>query len=156
MKSRLLSLCAITLLLATSCATVYKERTILPVFTDFRPYTEAGFFVSSDHYYGEATPIGDLYIEIIPAYNYKSSLSRSKFDDEVYTKNTLEPEVKIIGNYEVITMDELVEIAVNEAKTKGANGLSNLEMRLIRDNGRVYYKITGLCLRIPEKKASAN
>lgn len=82
----------------------YFTRQTSISFLDFRPYSSAGFFFSADPYPGAYEPVGQMLIEIIPAKGPQGT--------------------------EMPSPDELLEIAYNEAKTKGANGVANFSMQI--------------------------
>ncbi|MBR5660642.1 MAG: hypothetical protein IKW99_03740 [Bacteroidales bacterium] len=78
------------------------SQTVTTSFLDFRPYTEAGFFISPDPYPGTYDPIGQFSIEIIPAKN--------------------------ASGVQMPSSKEILDIAYIEAQEKGANGISNFHM----------------------------
>lgn len=123
---------AILLLLASilsGCA-VTRERIVETQVLDFRPYTEMGFFLSPDPYPGEFDALGEIYIHITPALLPASSSSvnfkenNRKFDDPILS-GVRSPYGSVRA--EVISSEELVEIAVQKAKSLGANGIADLK-----------------------------
>lgn len=97
MKTIIFALLSIALF--TGCAT--RERIVLPYYVDFSEYTKAGFYVSPDAYPGKFEPIGMIEVVVYPG--------TKKIDG--FTKD------------EPITEDELLKMAVEKAKEKGADGL---------------------------------
>ncbi len=143
----------LSILLISGCA-VQRQRLISTFFLDYRPYTEQGFFISPDPFMGKFMPVGDLSVTVIPGTKPKKSqekiaidYERAYFDDiygapptpaQVFTKETISPE-------------ELLEIAVSEARKVGANGISNFKCECIRNiktNMVESYYITGFCIKI--------
>lgn len=53
-----------------------------------------------------------------------------------------------VSRLERIYYDELLEIAVKEARARGANGISNLRITKEEENYDTSYKVEGLLLRI--------
>ncbi len=103
MKRALIILAMVALF--TGCATQFNyPRQTTITFMDFRPYTSAGFFFSADPYPEKYSPVGQLLIEIIPA--------------------------RTLTGVEMPTSEELLETAYNEAKAKGANGISNFSVKI--------------------------
>jgi len=120
------------------------------MFLDFRPYTDAGFFISPNPYTGEFSPIGEISMTIQPALRPKAKLIKSAgaYIDGLYSqKNTSNVE------QEEISASELLEMAVKEAKALGANGVSNFKCLLVTDVDpveRYHYEISGFAIRIDE------
>lgn len=137
----------------SSCAVLTRETTKTTVFLDYRPYTEAGFFLSPNSYTGEYQPIGDLYIIVDPAVIPNTNSNNSI--DGIYAQQI----VPVKGTK--MSSEELLEIAVKEAGLRGANGISNLSIEVTTEHfgynkGKVSatipvdrYIIRGLCIRIP-------
>lgn len=142
----------LSILLISGCA-MQRQRLVSTFFLDYRPYTEHGFFISPDPFTGKFIPVGDLFITVIPGTKPKKAqekvaidYERAYFDDiyaaptpsQVFTKETISPE-------------ELLEIAVSEAKRVGANGISNFKCECIRDiktSTVENYCISGFCIKI--------
>ena len=79
------------------------------------------------------TALGHIDIEIKPAIAHAQNKSNG-----VYAKSPGSIE------YEVIPYDELLEVAVVEARARGANGISNLS---ISQDDSIYH-VQGLLIRI--------
>lgn len=129
----------------TGCGVTAVEQTIVG-FTDFRPYTEAGFFLSPDPYAGDFDPIGQLYVRMEPgAQLVDDPKGQQRYDDSLYGSMP-----KTNGKVHWITTEEALKKAVEMAKETGANGISNLKIMRETDNtGRLlYYEVTGFCIRI--------
>lgn len=102
MRKALLSIPLILALAGCGVTGVEFPRQTSVFLLDFRPYTSAGFFFSADPYPGPFEPVGQLNIEIIPA--------RGPMGDEA------------------LSPDDLLRIAYDEARGKGANGVANFSM----------------------------
>ena len=119
---------------------IEKEKTVTTGFMDFRPYTENGFYLSTDAFPGNFTPIGSLEIRVDP--KTTKNQERKKSSDPIYI-------------VEEIGVQELLNIAVEAAKEKGSDGLTNLNITTVRiTEGDIafsapirYYVISGLCIR---------
>ena len=51
-------------LMLCSCSVMTHQRYVSTMFLDFRPYTEAGFFISPNPYTGEFSPLGEINIVV--------------------------------------------------------------------------------------------
>ena len=140
-------------LVLTSCA-VTRDRQVSTRFLDYRPYSEAGFFISPDPYPGTFTSLGEFSITVTPAIlsNSKAISKQKSFDDGVYSKQSYG-----IVHMEEISSEELLEMAVQEARSVGANGIANFkcmavyETRSSRNSASSilsHYEISGLCISI--------
>lgn len=125
------------LLLAASCS-VSRDRATLVTFASFSDYPD--MWISPNDCPMVHTALGVLEIQIIPAI-----IVNKGNGDGIYStqRNT--------ASFERIYYDELLEMAVKEARARGANGISNLSITSNkRDNEdyATYYKVEGLLLRI--------
>jgi len=141
-------LLALLAIVVSSCGITTHERYVTKLFLDFQPYTEAGFFISPDSYTGRFAPVGELNITVQPAVQPQSQRTRGnkKFDDAVYFEVNGSPIA-----LEVILPEELLEMAVNEAKAQGANGIANFRCVRILDSDPVdqyHYEISGFAIKI--------
>lgn len=135
----------------TGCAVQNQTRVVSASFIDYRPYSQSGFFISPDPYPGKFSSLGELYIEVFPAIE-SSRPTYSIQQDGIYSN--------VSGTYarnqETIFSDELLEIAVDNARELGANGLADFDIRIIyrtdpKTGKRVdvdHYEISGLCIVI--------
>ena len=141
------------LLVLTSCA-VTRDRQVSTRFLDYRPYSEAGFFISPDPYPGMFTSLGEFSITVTPAILPSSKVvTRQKnFNDAVYSKPTYG-----VANLEEISSEELLEMAVQKAKSVGANGIANFRCVSVYETHASrnsissvlsHYEISGLCISI--------
>lgn len=131
---------------ATSCGVtiVPHDRIVLTSFADYTKYTEEGFLISPTNYTADFESIGELHIEVKPAL----SVRRKAPTYDGGSKKT-------IYMYEEIEFTELVDIAVKQAKERGADAIVNFSINstdnsLYTDNGVVYgrtYIIKGFCIR---------
>lgn len=94
------------------------------LFIDYRPYTEAGFYLSPNEYPGPHTPVGELNLVIDPA------VVRSDYSSNWVVEKTL-------------SADEILSMAVSEATKRGSNGISNLKIEVLTQD-YLYYKKEGL------------
>jgi hypothetical protein len=131
-----------TAILVVSCGVQGHQRIVSIGFVDYRPYTSAGIFLSPNPCNQEFEPIGELYIEVIPALKRAENDSKGFYTDDIYSVKTMVPEN--------IDASELLEIAVKKAGEMGANGISNLEIKVIRNaaNQIDRYEISGFCIKI--------
>lgn len=151
------SLLVVPFALLTSCAVIQpRERVTNTLFLDYRPYVSAGFHISPDPYNQPHNVLGELMIEVYPAIKpfskYKEQ-GESKFSDGIYSNRGLSAN-RVFK--EVITSEELLEIAVSKALDIGANGIANFEAKVIYNttylkNGSTiqtisHYEIKGLCI----------
>ena len=129
-----------------SCGTAtHLERSVTVSFADFRRYAEEGFFVSPDPYSaGPFESLGELYISVTPsAWEKGKKEGTTKHDDGIYSR----PEVGGIV-VEVIKYDELLDIAVSEAVSLGANGLVDFKITSPPSiTPGSSFVITGLCIK---------
>lgn len=112
-----------------------SEERVVVHFMDFEKYEKEGFFISSTPYMMEYRNIGEITIVITPQTgNFKVP---SELNPNWYTIET---------KFETIDYGEVLDIAVNEAKAKGADALVNLRIEHSYTD-RERYKITGLCIK---------
>ena len=90
------------------------------LFIDYRPYTEAGFYLSPNDYPGPHTPVGELNLVIDPA------VVRSDYSSNWVVEKRL-------------SADEILSMAVSEATKRGSNGISNLKIEILTQD-YLYYK----------------
>lgn len=133
-------------LILCSCSVMTHQRYVSTMFLDFRPYTEAGFFISPNPYTGEFSPLGEINIVVQPALQRRAQQIKGSFSDGLYAASTGSPVVQ-----EEIFSEELLEMAVKAAKEKGANGISNFKCLRVRDLSELepyHYEITGFAIKI--------
>lgn len=114
-----------TILSLSSCGVLQTrdlQKNVL--FIDYRPYTEAGFYLSPNEYPGPHTPVGELNLVIDPA------VVRSDYSSNWVVEKTL-------------SADEILSMAVSEATKRGSNGISNLKIEILTQD-YLYYKKEGL------------
>lgn len=126
-------------MLATSCAIMApQQQKEIVNFLDYRPYTDAGFFISPYNYTGKFEPIGQLDIVVYP----------EEVTDGIYTSKK-----------EIATSD-LLEKAVKHTLGKGANGIANLKIsRIVHTTSTRYgsvsalshYEVSGFLIRITDQ-----
>lgn len=112
-----------------------NEERVVVYFWDFEKYEQEGFFISTTPYMMEYRNIGELTVVITPqSGSYKVP---SELNPNWYTIETKQ---------ETINYEEMLDIAVKEAKAKGADALVNLRVEHTYSD-RERYKITGLCIK---------
>jgi len=124
-----------------ACKVQKPPRSVVEYFYDFRPYSNEGFFITPNSYNQPHTPIGLITIEVYPGYK-KEEVEVGDYDGNFMAiKHTRE---KLSG-------DELLKILVLFSKTKGANGLSNFDSKIIYipDSNEVEkYILSGFAIKI--------
>ena len=141
----------------SSCSQLESLRTVTPIYIDFSSYLAEGFYLNPNPYVGQCEILGELEIIVTPSikeqyYVYKyvrGEDGRKRYIREIVPSKTPGSEKRLLE--EEITRAELIEIAVAEAKKKGANGFVDYritERSRNTDSGasRNYYYITGLCI----------
>ena len=107
-------------------------------FLDYRPYTDAGFFISPYSYNGKFEPIGQLDIVVYP----------EEVTDGIY-----------ISKKEISTSD-LLDKAVKHTLGKGANGIANLKISRVAitttsrygsTSSLSHYEVSGFLIRITDQ-----
>lgn len=134
---RLALLIAVISLVATSCS-VTRDRATLVTFASFSDYPD--MWISPNDCPMVHTALGVLEIDIIPA------IKRYNPKDGIYANAP-----STVSRFERIYYDELLEMAVKEARERGANGISNLRITSNQKEGETFatrYKVEGLLLRI--------
>ena len=115
----------------TGCSTIRpSERIVLSVFSDYSKYADEGFLISPSAYTYNFDSVGEINIMVTPAKVKKEVKS-------LYSSYT-------IIDYEKISYDEMVELAVKMAKEKGANALVNFSINTEPIN--LYDRMNGRCL----------
>lgn len=145
-------------LFLTGCS-VQRLRTVEKNFFDYSVYTDAGFFLSPNQYVGEHQPIGELFIKVTPAilpakaFKNAENSQKEKFSDGVYSN---QPSSLGVAQIEIIDSAELIEMAVAEALHRGANGISNFDVKVVYSTKvsnygiktkLSHYEISGLCIK---------
>ena len=116
-----IALIILTVLLISSCSTLITRETRKQVMiVDFRPYSEAGFFLSPSEYPGEYTPVGLLNMVVDPAVmRYQTSDADDMYQG--YFPEMVE---------QIMTSKDLINMAVQEATIRGSNGIANLKIEV--------------------------
>lgn len=125
------------LLLAASCS-VTRDRATLVTFASFSDYPD--MWISPNDCPMAHTALGVLEIDIIPAIIVNKGNGDGIYSTQMNT-----------ASFERIYYDELLGIAVAEARARGANGISNLRITSNQREGETFathYKVEGLLLRI--------
>jgi len=131
---------------AVACGpATHIERSVQVYFADYRPYSEAGFFISPDPYSaGQFESLGELYIKVTPGMHDKGGKEGlAKNDDGIYSRPSGSSAV-----IEDIAYNELLDLAVSEAIALGADGLADFKITPPPSNipGGSFI-ITGLCIK---------
>lgn len=104
--------------LCCSCSTLKPmPRGCITMFSDYREYAQEGFLISPGSYTYDFDSVGEINIVVTPA------LEQTKI---IKLGETTNKGLK----YESISSDELVKMAVEEAKSKGADALVNFSIEL--------------------------
>ncbi len=150
--SKLSLLLVFSAMILSSCS-VTRPRAVYSSFIDYRPYADAGFFLSPDPYAGKYESLGELKMEIVPAI-LKTSEKKQDSKEPRFTDGLYSNQPTLSSTYmEFIDSPELLEIVVGKALELGANGIVNLDISVIYDvskYGRTinHYEIKGLCIKI--------
>lgn len=131
----------------TSCSAMKEtQRTILSSFSDYRQYATEGFLISPNPYTYNFESVGEIDIIVEPAQIIKET--PSPYTVGLPTKTLI---------YETISYDELVKMAVDEAKAKGADALVNFSItkEKISHVNKIYggytyshiYYVKGFCIK---------
>ena len=133
---------AAVLLVAASCSTLQRQRTTIAYFADYTEYPD--MWISPNACTMAHQAIGQIDIEVLPAIGHTNKHANKKDADGIYANN--------FGSFttERITYRELLGLIVEEARKKGANGISNLEIRTERmqDGTPSLYYISGLLIKV--------
>lgn len=142
MKKLFIAIIAVASLIGCS---VMKEtqRTVFSSFSDYRQYAAEGFLISPSPYTYNFESVGEIDIVIEPAM-VKELVKRQYSNYETLV-------------YETIPYDELVKMAVDEAKAKGADALVNFSItkEKISQVNKMYggytyshiYYVKGFCIK---------
>jgi hypothetical protein len=122
MKS--LFLAALLLFSLCSCVTMAPmERRVITDVYDFRPYSEKGFYITPNPYFGEFDPIGQIYISIFPGRKEITTKNeKGGFGEETETTSM---------RTETISSEEMMELIYKKAIDLKANGISNFKMQYV-------------------------
>lgn len=142
MKKFLYTILAATLL--TSCSTLMEApRQSFYAFADYRPYTSEGFYISATPYSGECEILGELLIDVTPAFKEIRWEKREKYDGVV-------SDFTAVYGYERIGVAELLADVVRQAKELGANGVSNLKISKEYAGNTPFYAVRATCIYIEQ------
>lgn len=128
--------------LLASCATyIPYQKLSFATFLDYRPYTADGFYISPDAEYPEGCEIlGELRVEHYP--------EQVQVKDEYYDRyESFTYNAGMWYAFPRMSYAELLQFAVQKAKTTGANGLVNLKIEHRETGARPYYIVTGVCIK---------
>lgn len=118
------------ILVLSSCGVIQtREVQKRVLFIDYRPYADAGFYLSPNDYPGPHTPVGELNLVIDPA------VVKVDNNDSPYISNWV--------TEKSLTADEILSMTVAEATKRGSNGISNLKIEVVTQD-YLYYKKEGL------------
>lgn len=117
---------------------------------DYIKYAEEDFLITPNSYTYDFIGIGEIFITITPATErdtVKSIHSYDKNGKPFYITQTGFVEEKI-------SINEMIDIAVNEAKKMGADAITNFEIRRNYNNGFLFngkyiypYEVLGYCIK---------
>lgn len=150
---KLLFVLASAVLLA-SCGSVSqieeRDRGVYVMFQDFRPFEEQGFLLTPNMFSGEYSSCGLLEIHVFPAKKVdKTSGGTNKYGNYVIGSSTVKTEE--------ISSEELISIAVEKAKSLGADAICNFkcgakystytDSQGYRHEDFSHYEISGFCIK---------
>lgn len=145
MKKLFIAIFAVASLIGCS-AMKETQRTVLSSFSDYRQYAAEGFLISPSPYTYNFESVGEIDIVVEPAQIIKET--PSLYSGGVPTKTLV---------YETISYDELVKMAVDEAKAKGADALVSFSItkEKISQVNKMYggytyshiYYVKGFCIK---------
>lgn len=163
-----ITLVSIAIITAVSCSAplihLNLDRQQEMYFTDYSKYSNEGFMILPYPYQGNFDALGELTLEVNPAVLIQgdgwrrnpSNVSVSPyFRDTPYFKadTTLgyfSPKHVFLADENII--DDMVEMAVHEAKSRGANALVNFHLEYFTDgvgpDDREGYIVSGFLIRI--------
>lgn len=127
MKKVLLTIFAVLIL--ASCGV--QQRVVSVSFVDYRKYESEGFFISPYAYTGKYESIGELNITVVPGV------------ENVREQDMLGVYSQVETYKEEISREELTDIAVSNAKEKGADAIVNFSVKF---NGYLY-EVSGYCIK---------
>lgn len=140
MKKFLYTIFAAVLL--TSCSTLMETpRQSFYAFADYRPYTSEGFYISATPYPGECEILGELMIDVTPAFQEIRWEKREKYDGVI-------GDLTAVYGYERIGVAELLADVVKQAKELGANGVANLKISKEYAGNTPFYAVRATCILI--------
>jgi hypothetical protein len=130
---------AFVALMAASCASLTRERQTDVYYSDYTAFPD--MWISPNVCSMQHKVLGDLLIEIQPAIGHTNSKIST---DGIYSQN------RGALRFERISGDELLAMAVAEARARGANGISNFKIDVRRsDSGIVNaYIVSGLLIHV--------
>lgn len=143
-----LILLAVAVIVMCSCSVMTHQRYVSTMFLDFQPYTESGFFISPNPYTGQFEPVGEISIYVQPALQRPAKQIKGSYEDGLYVPNN----ASVVQ--ESISSAELLEMAVKEARDKGADGISNFKCVRISDVSEIepyHYEISGFAIKILDR-----
>lgn len=122
MKKSILILPIVLVLGLSACSPklIPTERKVQAYYFDFSDYYKEGFLISPDPYTKDFESCGTLLVKVTPAKILQKATREFDAINGLYAK----PEELI---QEEISADELLNIAVKEAKSKGANAIVNFK-----------------------------
>ena len=132
-------------------------------YVDYNKYYQEGFLITPAQYYQEYDPCGEIFISVTPGYTQSlttvqtttSNNGYNKYGNYVIGSKKQEPAqqrtvVLQKDGKEIRTIDDVVEIAVKEAKERGANAITNFKCNIVR-NTKFYtierYEVSGFCIK---------
>lgn len=110
---------------------------------DLRPYSEAGFFVTTGDYFKDYEPVSIL-VRSCKSKVTVEDTRQDKSDDDIYRKQELK-QIKYCN------LADMVGDLVKEAKSRGANGLIQvkIESKVVSEQGQYipYVFISGMAIK---------
>ncbi len=131
-----ITLTLVLMLLFSSCASYPKYETF-DTYIDFEKYSQVGFFLSIDDYNHSYMPKGLLSVSCYSGVQ-KTEVSKPKdmFNDDLYYSSSS----KFKKEFRTCRVEELLDEIVNEARSKGADGLVNVKIvntsRMVKEGNK--------------------
>lgn len=158
MKKFIIAFCS-----ALALASCSMPSKIDVTYVDYNKYYQEGFLITPGQYYQEYEPCGEIFISVTPGYTQQTTVQTTTINNNGYNRygnyviggkkqETVQQTTLVTqkGDKEIRTIDDVVEIAVKEAKERGANALSNFKCDIVYNpnlNTIIRYEISGFCIK---------
>lgn len=162
MKKFIIAFCSIIVL--ASCSAARIDVT----YVDYNKYYQDGFLITPAQYYQKFEPCGEIFISVTPGYTQsQTTVQTTSINNNGYNrygnyvigskKQETAQQTTVVtqrDDKEIRTIDDVVEIAVKEAKERGANTLSNFKCNIVYNpnfNTIIRYEVSGFCIKRNDK-----
>ena len=109
--------------------------------------------ITPNPYYGEYTPCGEINITITPAYP-ENTIEYWMSEGSIKYQNPESGSWRTKEVKEDSKLDEIMEIAVNEAKERGADAITNFkaEVKFYQNSSNIEsFNLSGFCIKRNDK-----